>query len=270
MIRGGSMVKKVVFSALWSIVLATCCFAGITINEGLSREHTVRPGEKVDGKITLSNTTDTAQQVKIYQTDYWYAANGEVKYGEPGKLARSNAGWISMSPVRLTIPPRESASVSYTIQVPEKLDLTGTYWSMVMVEPFLETNPETNRRNHFGIQTIIRYGIQIVTDIGVTGKRQVHFADKKLIYENDRKFLQIDIENTGESWLRPSTWVELYDGEGKKVGRFESEKKRIYPGCSIRQYSDLTRVPKGKYKALVAVESGDDYIAAVQYDVRIE
>lgn len=264
------MVRKIVFFIVWAVLSATYCFAGIAINDGLTREHGVRPGEKIDGKITLRNTAETPQHVKIYQTDYRYSAKGEATYGEPGSLSRSNAPWISISPVRLTIPPKEAASVYYTIQVPKRSDLKGTYWSMVMVEPFTEKIVQTNQKNRFGIQTVIRYGVQIVTDVGTTGTQQIRFVNKRLVHEKDRRILELDIENTGDTSLRPATWVELYDKEGKKAGRFECEKQRIYPGCSIRQRADLTGVPQGKYKALVVVDNGDGYVAGAQYDMGIE
>jgi hypothetical protein len=264
------MLRKVVIVILWFVFSATYCFGGIVINDGLSREHNVRPGEKAEGKITLRNTADTSQEVKIYQTDYQYSANGEVAYGEPGSLARSNAGWISISPVRLTVPPKDAVSVYYTIQVPDKPDLKGTYWSMVMVEPFLERILEKDGKNQFGIQTIIRYGIQMVTDIGPVGTRQIRFLDKRLIYEKEKRMLQIDIINPGERQIYPSMSVELYDEKGGKAGRFEGEKQRIYPGCSIRHLVDLTKVSIGKYRAFVVVDNGDGYVAGAQYDMRIE
>lgn len=264
------MVRKMVVLILGVVLSATYCFGGIVINDGLSREHIVRPGEKAQGKITLRNTADTSQEVKIYQTDYQYSATGEVAYGEPGSLARSNAGWIFLSPIRLSLPPKEAISVYYTIQIPDRPDLKGTYWSMVMIEPYTEKILETKGKNQFGIETIIRYGIQMVTDIGPEGTRQIRFLDKKLVYEKEKKLLQIDIDNIGEWQLYPSMWVELYDEKGGKAGRFEGEKQRIYPGCSIRQLVDLTGVSKGKYKALVVVDNGDNYVVGAQYDMRFD
>jgi hypothetical protein len=263
-------VKKIIFIVLWGIFSATQCLAGILINDGLSREYAVSLGGKVEGKITVVNTADMPMQVKFYQTDYLFSANGEVLYGEPGGMARSNAGWISIRPVQLTVPPKETASVYYTIQVPEKLDLPGTYWSMVMVEPVAGISPENDQKGEFRIQTVIRYGIQIVTDLGAGAKRQIRFLEKKLISEGEKRILQIDIENIGEGWLYPSVWVELYDRNGKSSGRFDLERARIYPGCSIRERADITKVPPGKYKALVVVENEDGYVVGGQYDLEVE
>jgi len=265
-------VKKVPFFILWGVFLANQCFAGILINSGLSQEYIVQPGGKVEGKITVRNTDASPLQVKIYQKDYLFFANGEAVYGEPGSTPRSNAGWISLSPTQLAVPPQEAAAVYYTIQVPEKLDLTGTYWSMVMVEPMAELGPDGNpgEKDQLRIQTIVRYGIQIVTDVGTGASRQIRFLDKKLIHERGQKILQLDIENIGESWLLASVWAEVYGKDGKSAGRFECGRARVYPGCSIRQGADLTKVPPGEYRVLVVVDNEDGYAVGAQYDLKVE
>jgi len=283
------MKKKILCFFLFVVLSVDFSFAGVLVIGELTREKTVQPGETFEGTITLKNTGETSCQVNVYQTDYLFYADGSNIYGEPGTAVRSNADWLSVAPNRLSIPPNEMASVYYTVRVPqiqelasihddlqlmESLNLVGTYWSMVMVEPVPQTGPESiedeTRKVKMGIQTKIRYGIQIVNNIGDTGARKIKFSDKKLIDQDGRKLLQMDIDNIGEMWLSPTLWVEIYDSHGAKVGRFESSKKRIYPGCSVRHKVDLTDVPKGKYKALVVADNGDEYVFGAKYDFGIE
>jgi hypothetical protein len=283
------MMKKILGFFLFLVVLVDFSFAGILVMGELTREKTLQPGESFEGTINLKNTGETSCQVNVYQTDYLFYAEGSNIYGKTGTAVRSNADWLSVAPNRLTIPPNQMASVYYTVrvpqiqklastyndfQVPESPDLIGTYWSMVMVEPVPQTGPESiedeTRKAKMGIQTKIRYGIQMVTNIGDSGTRKIKFSDKRLTNQDGRRFLQIDIENIGERWLAPTLWVEIYDKHGAKAGRFESSKKRIYPGCSVRHKVDLTDVPKGKYKALVVADNGDEYVFGAKYDFGIE
>lgn len=283
------MKKKILCFFLFFVVLVDLSFAGVLVMGELTRERTLQPGETFEGTINLKNTGETSCRVDVYQADYLFYADGSNIYGEPGSAVRSNANWLSVAPNRLSIPPNEMASVYYTVRVPqiqelasaynnfqvlESPDLIGTYWSMVMVEPMPQTGPESiedeTRNAKMGIQTKIRYGIQMVTNIGDTGARRIKFSDKKLINQDGQIFLQMDIENIGERWLSPTVWVEIYDNHGAKVGRFESSKKRIYPGCSVRHKVDLTNVPKGKYKALVVADNGDEYVFGAKYDFGIE
>jgi hypothetical protein len=269
---GGGQLKKIPFLILWSILSSAQCFAGILINGGLSQEHTLQPGAKTEGKITVRNTGEAPVQVKIYQTDYVFSADGKSVYGAPGSMPRSNAGWISLSPGQLSVGPKEAATAYYTIQVPEKLAFPGTYWSIVMVEPVAEAGLQGSQgeKDRLRIQTVIRYGVQIVTDVGTSAVRQIRFLDKKFIYDRGQKILQLDIENTGESWLSPSVWVDIYGKDGQSKGRFEGSRMRIYPGCSIRQSIDLTKIPPGEYRVLVVVDNEDGFAVGAQYDLVVE
>jgi hypothetical protein len=281
--------KKILCFFLLSVMWAQFSRAGVVVVGELTHEKTLEPGQRIEGSIELRNTGESECQVRVYQTDYLFRADGSNLYGDPGSADRSNAGWFSISPNRLTIPPHQKALVYYSGQVPQVQQLAsvnndlqmsvgagpaGTYWSMVMIEPVPEAGVQTAEdeagKVKLGIQTKVRYGIQIVTNVGDGGAPEIKFLDKKLSHRQNKTVLQMDIENTGERWLSPRVWVELYDSQGAQAGRFEGEKKRIYPGCSVRQMVDLGDVPRGRYKALVVVDNGDQYVFGARYDIGIE
>ena len=266
--------KRIFSFCLLFILLSDSSFGGVSIIGGLTREKVLQPGEKYEGKITLQNTGEDSWQVTVYKTDYLFYADGKNIYGDPGQAARSNADWITVSPPRLIIPPKEQASLYYTVEVPQNPNLIGTYWSMIMIEPASEASlqnlQDKEGRVKVGVQTVVRYGIQIVTHMGSSGTCKINFLDKKLINKDGQSILQMDIENIGQRWLSPKVWVELYNGQGNKVGRFESDKKRIFPECSVRHRIDLTEVPRGDYKALVVVDNGDQHVFGAKYDLGIE
>jgi hypothetical protein len=144
----------------------------------------------------------------------------------------------------------------------------------VIVEPISEGSPESIRSEKgkatMGIRTVIRHAIQIVTNINNTGTSRIRFLNKRLISENGRRILEIDIENTGERWLSPFVWAELFNEQGRSIGKFEGTRFRIYPGCSVRQRIDLTDVPKGRYKALIVADNGDENIFGARLDLGVE
>ena len=271
--KESSDIKKILLLLLGFVLWAGAeSEAGISVIGALSRESVAQPGEEYQGTIILGNSGTTPEEVKVFQTDYLFFADGSNRYGEPGTVNRSNAGWITFSPARLTIPPKEQAFIDYTVKVPEDPDLTGTYWSMLMVEPIPETHPEApteEGRIKMGITQIVRYGIQLVTDIGDTGTRKIQILDKSLIEKDGKRILQIDIKNIGERWLRPSVWAELYTAEGSPIGRFEGVRLRIYPGTSVRQRIDLTGLSTGLYKALIVIDNLDDSVFGAQYQLAL-
>lgn len=267
--------KTVICVALVScFLMASVGDAGVSIVGGMTHQKQVVPGEAYKGSILIKNDNNEPQEVKIYQTDYQFRFDGTNNYGSPGKLERSNADWLSFNPSRLIILPKETATVNYTVKVPNDPNLVGTYWSMLMVEGIPKGSRESSQsekdKTKVGITQIMRYAVQMITHIGDTGERKLKFLESKLLRENGKRFLQADVENIGQRWLRPILWAELYDQNGRYIGRFEGKQKRIYPGTSVRYTVDLTGVPEGTYKALVVADSGGDYIFGANHTLKFD
>ncbi len=243
--------------------------AGITV-ETLSVEKTVAVGEAYRGTIALTNHGSEPQNVIVYQTDYLFFSDGSNQFGAAGELERSNAGWIKFSPHQIEVPPNQSSWISYEVQVPNDSSLIGTYWSLLMVEQISQSADSAVklRRNQSGIRQVMRYGIQCISHVGSSGLHRLQFTGTQLIEgENGEKELQVDVENMGQRWAVPTAWAELYSSTGDHLGRFESEKKRIFPGTSVRFRISLGNIPTGKYKALVVLDNGDQDVLGAKYDL---
>lgn len=246
----------------------------IGVNGGLTRQSDVEPGGSYEGVIVIRNTDDKPVDVKVFQTDYTFTASGVTTYGEPGKSDRSNASWISFIPHQVTIPARDIASVYYTVNVPKKTDLSGTYWSVLMVEPVdaqQVTLPKGKQTKvNVGIRVVSRYAVQVVTNIGDTGVRDVKMSDARIAVCLNDPSIEFDLENTGERWLDPTVWIDLYDSKGASLGRKECNRMRLYPGCSGRYRADLGELPKGEYQAMMIADNGDENVFGSQIKIEIK
>lgn len=242
-----------------------------SVTSGLTIEKVVSPGEKVEGVITLRGG-ENEEVVRLYQTDYLFYADGRTLYNDPATTPRSNASWITIYPSEVTVPPQGEVTVNYQIQVPEE-KLSGTYWSMIMVEPQApppaELTPEEGKVQ-LGIRTVLRYGIQIVTHLGDSGKRELNILDRQVSKEGEDYILALDLENPGERSLRPALRAEIYNEEGTLLEKKEGGQYRIYPGTSVRAKIDLGALPPGKYKILVVMDNGDQYIWGAQYSLSLQ
>lgn len=247
--------------------------AQISVLGELSHEHAAGPGETYEGEIIVLNKGEKVQEVKLYQTDYLFFCNGGNLYGEPGKTSRSNALWISFHPKRFMVAPKQQEVVRYTVKVPEKDGMAGTYWSMIMVEPITPDSPESSMAKKedlsIGVRQVFRYGIQIATHIQETGERMLKFLDARLVTEEGKKILRVDVENVGERYLRPLLSVELYTNKGVCIGKFEGGQLRTYPGTSVRFKTDLGSPASDIYKALVVADCGGDDIFGATYNLII-
>jgi hypothetical protein len=267
------VVKRFFFAFALVLALASSPAWTVSVLGGLTYQMTLAPGEKKEGTIQLLNKEDVAARVRVSQTDYAFFADGRTLYGEPGASARSNAKWINVSPMNVTIPPQGSASVFYEITAPNDPGLAGSYWSVIMVEPLADAGTAAAGQNGkvaLGIQTVVRYAIQIISDIGETGNSMINVTDDTVVVRDGKTLLQADIVNVGERWLSPSVWTEFYDKGGRYVGRFDSNRQRVLPNCSVRHSFDLTSVPKGTYTALFVVDNGDERVFGTTYEVRLQ
>ena len=255
-----------------STLLQVSSFASIQVTSGLIRTKTVQPGETFDGTVVIRNTDARPAQVRIRQSDYQSFADGRNIYADPGSTPHSNANWISIAPSQLTVGGNEAVTVNYKARVPLDAKLAGTYWSLLLVEPVAPPAPEAKGAQGevaVGLQTVIRFGVQIITEIGVTGTHTMKIGDKALLHEDGRRSLKLDFQNTGERDMIPSVGVELYGQDGVLFGKFEGGRKRIYPGGSARYRVDLTNVPRGKYVAMVIADTGDINVMGAQYELEI-
>lgn len=268
--RPKALWMSAVIPLLW--VLPGGADAGIAVVGGLSKEKTAACGTTYQGTIRIRNLGTTPQTVRVYQTDYRFFADGRNVYGEPGKDPRSNAGWVTLSPSLLTIPPKEEAAVAYEVAVPHDNALRGSYWSMVMVEGMGDGSPQaaltTKGETRIAVRQVIRYGVQLVTDIGATGTRSLEI-DARLVRADGKRLLQVDVQNTGERWLRPTLWAQLFDARGQFVGKFNGARARVYPGTSVRKSIDLSAVPAGTYKALVVADAGEQSVYGATYTLKL-
>jgi len=246
--------------------------AGVSVHGSLTQEQQVAAGQAYSGTITLINTGEQEEAVKIYGTDYLFYRDGTSDYGEPGAGPRSNAGWLTFEPHEMVIPAGATALVSYTVAVPGDQPLAGTYWSVLMVEVPGNSGmvSDAGSGSQLGIRQVLRYGIQVVTNIEDSGERQLDFVETRLVRDGKQRTLQLDLENTGQRWLRPALWTELYDGSGNCVGKFDGGTLRTYPGTSVRFKIDLSGVAPGEYKAVAIADCGADDIFGAAYTLRFE
>jgi hypothetical protein len=248
--------------------------AQVAVMSPAVEEREVRPGEQYHGTIVVQNTTAEPQEARIYQTDYRFVADSGTHYDEPGGQQRSNARWISFSPSRLVIPPRAQAIVTYRVDVPSApaSALAGTYWSIIMAQAVPKGSRESTapagakREVRVGIQTTIRYAVQLVTHIAGSGSSRAEFVRPQVITKaGGAKALTFAFANTGERAYRPQLRLELYSEQGGLVGTVTSTRGLLYPGTSVRQEFDLGAVRPGRYKALVIADTGLDDVFAAQY-----
>jgi len=231
-------------------------FCSIVISNGLTHIHKVEEGQVVRGFIEIQNAGFQQQAVRVYQKDYAFTHDGAVFYNEPNTNERSNAKWIDFSPSYMELDPQQKSVINYEVTIPEGADLLGSYWSVLMVEGILPVQPELPQSG-LNISTVMRYAIQIATNIGDSGVNNLEFVEAKLDRIDGQKVGSVALINNGERLLIPEVSIELFDAEGQSVRVIKTPRKKIYPGTSARFLLALEDLPKGEYEAVVLADCSE-------------
>lgn len=246
------------------------CTAEITVPGALTHEQRAQPKQVIQGSIPIQNGSEKAALVKISLADYLFNSKGESFFPSSNSHARSNASWINMGETQVTVEPSTTYHFSYTLSVPDDPALAGTYWSIFLIEQVEDPLKDPEKEKALGIQTIIRYGVQVITHVGDKGVYELKILDKKLSKEGDTSLFSISVENLGTQMQTPLFLLELMNAQGKKEKRLEAPKQRILPTCSVTYTVDLSSVPQGKYKALALFDDSEDAFFGAQYDLTVE
>ena len=272
-----SHITGLVFALLMSPF--TQAVAQVSVVSALADDTEATPGETYEGIIIVKNGTGEPQQVKVYQTDYLFYSDGSNFYGESGSTERSNAEWVRVPSSAVTIPPLETVSITYIVEVPKDWHgqpPVGSYWSMIMIEGVPSGSPEStleikDAKIQVGIRQIIRYAVQVATHVRDTGISRLKMSSPVLVTNDEgAPELQLDVENEGSRMVRIQNWVEIYDENGNALGRRDGVPHRIYPGTSVRQRYQLGKLLPGSYRALVILDAGSGTVDAAEYTVLIE
>jgi hypothetical protein len=258
---------RTVMFCLFACSRALHALAGVTPEGEATHVRSARPGDSYRGSIAIRNAGPAVAQVKLYQTDYSFFADGNNHFDLPGSHSRSNGPWLQLNREQITIAPHSAVTVDYEVRVPADARLTGTYWSVVMVQELPAAEASGVPRAGMNLGQTLRHAIQIVTEIGDSGRSEVAFRNARLMHEGAKREFDIDLENTGDRWLRTDVWLELHDSLGHIVGRFPAPRRRTFPGTSVRNRIELSAAPAGKYLGLLVADGGRNDLFGMQIEL---
>jgi len=242
---------------------------GVAVLNGLAHEFNVTLGNTYKGSIELQNASDNMQVVTLYQTNMSTMFTGETFYSDSIDNKRSNIDWVKVSQLNTTIASKENRNIDFEIIVPKTEGLSGTYWSVIMVEPRDPIHVQKDE-NGYNIQSKVRYAIQIICNIGETGTTDLKFlniSQKKL---NDHQSLEVDVKNTGQILVKPTLSLELFTSEGYSIPIIKSEKQRLFPNSSKKYILDIIDLKSGIYQGILIADCATDDLFGVNITLHLK
>lgn len=258
---------------LFLILILPFSFAksNIVILNGLSHQYKVKNGQNYRGKISIENTGNQPQTVKLFMQDFSYQANGSILYTAPNTNSKTNSEWVKINTNLISLKPKQKTEVLYEINTPNENIEAGSYWSVIIVEPVDNIKPSDEKQG-VNITSVVRYAIQIITDIdSEKAKPDLKFQEMKIEKENKRQFVKIAIVNQGNLYCKPTVAIEIYNKKnGDKIANFASQAMGLLPETSKLFYIDISSVPPERYNAVLIATDEEDNAFALNVELEVK
>ncbi|PJJ68302.1 WxL protein host-binding domain-containing protein [Chryseobacterium geocarposphaerae] len=264
------MIKRILFLLVF-ILHFTTLQASIVVLNGLTHFYKVENGQVYKGKVTLQNTGNMAQNVKIFLQDFSYRADGTTYYTAPHTNEKSNTDWIKLNTNLISLKAKERTEVYFEINVPDKIAQSGTYWSVIIVEPVEDIKP-SNDNPGINITSVVRYAIQVITNYDTENvKPSLKFESVKIEKEGQQRIVKVGIANNGNLYCRPTANIEIYHRKtGEKVGTFSSMTMALLPNTSKSFNIDISKILPDKYNAVIIATDEDENAFALNVELEVK
>lgn len=264
------MIKRILFFLVFTLQFVSLQ-ASIVVLNGLTHIYKVENGQIYKGKVTLQNTGNAPQSVKIFLQDFSYQSDGAIYYTAPHTNEKSNTDWIKLNTNLVSLKAKEKTDVYFEIAIPDKMTLSGSYWSVIIVEPVDDIKPSNNSPG-VTITSVVRYAIQVITNYDTENvKPSLKFESVKVEKEGKQKTVRIGIANNGNVYCKPTANIEIYNRKtGDKVGTFSSMPMGLLPNTSKSFNIDISKILPDKYNAVIIATDEDENAFALNVELEVK
>jgi len=225
-------------------------------------EHTLSPGQVIQGTMDLANTEDTPVHVSVYLEDWTYTedGSGQKNFAPAGTTPRSSATWISYSPTQIDLAPHARTTVDYTIRVPQDASLSGGYYAVLFSESILPT-PKTLQPGDVFIESSARIGTLFLLGIRNTVHYQARLANLA-VSASSSGGLVIDgvLDNESNVIARCEDGsFHVQSSDGLIAARGQLPPRFAWMRQEVPLHAESSgRVPPGGYSVILTYDCGDE------------
>jgi hypothetical protein len=253
---------KNIFKTLVLITLTSySSLAAIVITNGLTHTHSFGTGQKIVGKIEIKNESIKPTKILIYKQDLESRCGENITYSKSGGQTYSLHKYLATNVDEKILAANEQYVLYYTINAGSDSLNSGSYWTVLMIEGADPVKEE--EANGVQINSVVRYAIQIIADVGKFQSPKLSYEDIKLSSREDSvKVLGFRLKNEGGYSTKTKVLVEIYDDKGLKIKTIDGLGKRVYPAQCNDFEVELLDLPKGKYEGIIITDNGIDLFGA--------
>ena len=225
-------------------------------------------GIKSQGSIVIKNTSDQARRARIYKTDVVHNCDGQTTFIEGTERDRCNSEWTLLSDNEIVIASQQSYTLTYELSPDDKIDATGSYWGVIMVEEIKDLDTIAPQRG-VTVTSLIRYAIQIISNFNSEPVKDLEIIGVDIDTTKESNLVAVSVINRGNYMLKPIMILELYNDAGEQVFRTEIPYQKVYPGyCKLFELS-INEVPEGTYNGILVADCGDENIYGINLEIDV-
>lgn len=209
--------------------------------------------------ITLTNSGNIAQTIKILYADWIRDSLGQHQFFAPETLPQSCSNWIQISQNTIELPANSQQKITIYLDVPENANDQQMYWSMLLFRGILETESLNGKGK--STKATIEESYQIGVHIYYESD---NLTETSAILNNLKQTgptqFQMLIDNTGKTQIQGLAHLELIHLETGKEFNLPETKVPIFPGFSCKLTLTVPdSLPRGSYSGLAILDYGDSF-----------
>ncbi len=206
-------------------------------------ELTLAPGARKTVEVKVFTTEATALQVSARFADWTMKPDGTVVELPPGENPYSALGWLEASFDPFAITKDRYRAIKITVRVPNDPGLAGSYWAAAH---FVTTPPNQNPKS----TVLIRVAANYIIYVTIAGTERP--GAKVLRFEREKNGLVLDVENTGNTYLRLKGVLRFLNARGEAVRASDVPERVVLRGGLARMRLALPKdLPKDAVLATV-------------------
>lgn len=210
---------------------------------------TMNPGESRRLQAELGNHGTAPIEALTYAADAYTIINGGFGAKERGSKPAETTTWLSYPTEVLQLPAGQSSIRDFSLAVP-----TGTAPGQYLTSLVLENNVPVEGSGSVALNQIIRQVIGV--SIKVPGPLQPGFAFGSASHKitADRSVVDIAIENTGNTSLKPAGQLSIQDSSGKTVSQTAVTMGSLYARTATKVETTLDgQLQPGEYTLTISL-----------------
>jgi hypothetical protein len=254
---------KVLFLLLFLCLIFTVGLyaqVGMTVSPG-KLYYKLPAGGSATQRIVVSNPNNRDLEIGISVSDWDYDSLGNNRTYDAGTLKTTCADWVQVMPGSyFTLKPNEKRELNIIFTVPTGADTNIPVHTAMLF--LTQLNPGDSRAaNGTTIKVSVRMGVKLYHSFSQQEDRNIdviNFRDIVAAKEASPGFLELQLSNTGKTWLEGKVKWELLNTQTGEKKKLDDQDIFSLPGDSrlIRQ-SLPGDLKKGQYTATAIINYGN-------------